>query len=84
MALKFDGTVNVATVVAILGLLATGAAGYASGENRITKAETKIENQQGELDRFRSEIREDLKELRQDQKRILTAVESSHSGKGER
>jgi cell division protein FtsL len=79
MAIKFDATVNVATVVAIIGLLVTGAAGYASGESRITKAETKIDSQQTELDRFRAEIRDDLKELRQDQKRILNAVESANN-----
>lgn len=72
--MKFDATVNVSTVLAIVGMIGTGAVSYASAETRISKNEERINAIAAELARQRAETREDLREIRDDQKLILNVI----------
>jgi hypothetical protein len=77
---EFDKTINVSTVVALVGLLGAMGTSWATLQSQVTEQKTKLEMMQIDRNDKWREIREDLKEIRDDQKQILQrmAVSENH------
>lgn len=74
MAIEFDKTINVSTVVAVVTLFAAIGGAYATVQSQIAETKTTITMIQSDQAEKWKEIRDDVRELRQDQKEILQRV----------